>query len=121
MRSFFAFSGLFAFCPFDGGSDELPGVLGGELSLRFKFRHAGRKSLVLLRQNLDLPVLLHQRQNQRDEFLPAERIECLGGHPELESARDSCVNRAATVIQNALGVSSYQRHTVGLRTAKAKA
>ena len=25
----------------------------------------------------------------------------------LESARDSCVNWAATVIQNALGVSSY--------------
>ena len=32
----------------------------------------------------------------------------LGSHPKLESAHETRVNPAATVIQNALGVSSYK-------------
>ena len=51
--------------------------------------------------------LLLLRQNQRNEFLLAQRIKCLGSYPKLESAHESRVNPAATAIQNALGVSSY--------------
>jgi hypothetical protein len=36
--------------------------------------------------------------------LLAERIECLGSHPELESAHESRVNRTAGVIQNGVPV-----------------
>jgi hypothetical protein len=43
------------------------------------------------------------RQNQRNEFLFAKRIKPLRSHPKLESAHETRVNPAATVIQNGWG------------------
>ena len=101
----FRFLRLVCFLALRRRQRRIAGRLGRDIKPRFEFCHASRKSRVLL---CEKPDLLHLLQNQRDEFLLAERIERLWSHPKLESARDSCVNRAATVIQNALGVSSYQ-------------
>ena len=106
MRGFFSFPARFAFSPFDGGSEELPGVLGGTLR-RLRLGNAGREGGVLLREKADL---LHLRQDQRDEFFLAERINGLGSHPELESVRYRSVNMAAPLSRARdarQGVSSY--------------
>ena len=39
--------------------------------------------------------LLGLRQDQRDQLFSAQRIDCVGSHPELESAPHSLVNRRA--------------------------
>ncbi len=106
MRGFFAFSAWFAFWPFEGGSEELPGVLGGTLSLASSSATRAMSGFCSVRTRI---CSICAKISATSSSLLSE-FNCLGSHPELESVRHRSVNLAAAAIQSARarqGVSSY--------------